>query len=272
MSVVAVTRNDLRGSLTSAGTWVVLAVFLLGFAGLAIVVARLAEPDFDTFLDVLAAVVALLLPLIGVVMGYRTVIDERESGTIALLMSLPHSRASMVAGKLFGRAAIFTGSLLVGALAGALVVLVEYPSFDPVRYGLFTLLAILYGLAFLALSTGLSASLSSSRRVIGAALGAYVFLIVVWNQFVNAVVLIIFRFRPTALVDPPLWAESAKFCNPRTTLAYLLDHTIDVGGGPSAVTVSGQWFASPIVAVLVLLAWIALPPVIGYLGFRRAEF
>jgi ABC-2 type transport system permease protein len=272
MSVLAVTRNDVRESLRSKGPWVLTAGFLLGFIGLAYAIAELAEPDFELYLDATSAIIALLLPLVGVILGYQAIITERESGTIALLMSLPHSRGDMVAGKFLGRVTVFSVAFLVGAFGGGLFVVVQYTSFDPARYLLFILTALVYGLAFVAIATALSMALSTSRRVIGAAFGLYVLSVLLWNQIVNIVVVILFRFRPRALVDLPLWAESAKFLNPRTTFVYLVGEWLDIGGGPSELVVDSQWFAAPAVAVVVLFGWIVVPPLIAYFPFDRMEF
>ena len=271
MSTLAVARNDVRTSFATRGIWLYLAFFVVIFGGIAFVVAQFSGAPSGVYLDGLTAFVLLLIPLVGVVMGYETIIGERESGTIALLLSMPHSRAEMILGKLLGRTAVFGGLYLAGALSGALVSLLVFPTFDLGGYLALVVLGLGYGLAFLTIATGLSMSLSSSRRVTAAAFAVYIGFVVLWNSVVDIAVVVLFRFRPDGMLDPPLWAETAKFCNPRTLFLYLLDQTAGIGGGAGGLTVEGQWFASPVVATLLLLAWLALPPTLGYLQFRRVE-
>lgn len=272
MSWLAVARNDIREAVRSKGVWALTGLFLVGLAGLAFLLARLAVPDFDVFLDVTAIGVTLLFPLVGVVLGYRTVVAERESGTIVLLMSLPNSRAEMVLGKILGRTTVLTGSLVVGTVGAGLVLATQYPSFAPGRYLLFVLAALVYGLGFVAIATALSMALSTARRVVGAAFGVYVLLVMVWNVLVDVLVAVLFRFEPEGLADPPLWAESVTFLTPRTTFEYLVSEALGVGGGPTTVAVDSQWFASTGVAVVVLLGWVVVPLLVGYARFERAEF
>jgi len=272
VSSLAIARNDLRETRQSKILWLLGATIMLGFGALTYAAGEFLSSGFDLYLDVLTGVFVLLAPLIGVAVGYKAVIAERESGTIALLMSLPHSRVELVVGKLLGRFVV-AGALLGFALVGSGVVsLAVYPTFDFSGFVGFSLLVLFYTFTFVALATGFSMALSSSRRVIGAAFGAYVLLIMLWNQVVDVLVLILFRFRPSGLADPPLWAESAKFCTPLTSFTYLLDTTLGVGPGATGLDVGSQWFASNWLALLVLSAWIVCPPALGYLSFRSTEF
>ncbi|WP_435361530.1 ABC transporter permease [Haloarchaeobius sp. DFWS5] len=272
MSWQAVLRNDLRATVRSKSVWALAAVFLLAIGGLAYAIAELAEPNFDAFLEVSSIIVALLLPLVGIVVGYEAIIPERESGSIVLALSLPNSRPELVAGKLLGRASVLVGPFLVGAIGGITVLVWRYSGFDFVQYVLFVLLALVYALVFLAVATALSMALSSSRRVIGGAFGAYVALVMFWNQLVDVVVVLLFRFQPTALADLPLWAESVKFLTPRTSFVYLVAETLEIGAGVTAIDVGSQWFASPAVAMLALLAWVVVPLGLGLHRFGSAEF
>lgn len=272
MSAIAIARNDLRETRQSTVLWLIGATVVLGFGALTYAAGAFLSSGFDLYLDVLTGIFVLLAPLIGVALGYKSVIAERESGTIALLMSLPHSRVEVVIGKLLGRFVV-AGTLVALALVGSGVVSIAvYPTFDLPRFAVFALLTIVYTFTFVALATGFSMAMSSSRRVIGAAFGAYVLLILLWNQVVNVLVLLLFRFRPVGLRELPLWAESAKFCTPFTSFTYLLETTLGVGSGATGVEVGSQWFASTPVALAILCAWIVFPPAIGYLRFRTAEF
>jgi ABC-2 type transport system permease protein len=272
VSWLAVTRNDLRAAGRSKAVWLLPVLFLLGFGGLAYAVVEADAPDFDTFLSVAAAAVALLLPLVGIVLGHRSVVRERESGRIVLLMALPNSRAEMVAGTLLGRAVVLAGSLAVGLAGAGLVMATGFDAFAPGRYLLFSLVALAYGLVFLAIATGLSMALSTSRKVVAAAFGVYLLLVSFWTELVSLLVVVLFRFDTSTLTEPPLWAQSLTFLNPRTTFVYLLGEVLDVGSGPTALDLGTQWFASPEVALAVLLAWILAPLGLGYVRFRRVEF
>lgn len=272
MSLLAIARNDVRESIHSKGVLGLTAMFLIGLAGLAYALAEFAQPDFEGFLSVTNAIFSLLLPLVGIVLGYRTVIAERESGTVALLMSLPNSRTDMVLSKFIGRAAVLAGALAAGAVSSAVVLVARYPSYALDQYLLLLLGGFVYALVFVAIAMALSMAISTLRRVIIAAFGAYVLLVMFWTSVVDVLVTMLFRFDPRALADIPLWAESAIFLSPGTALNYLLSTTLDIGSGATGITVDSQWFASPAVAAVVLITWIVVPLLVGNLRFERAEF
>lgn len=271
MSWPAVAANDLRTAAHERGTLALAAGFLLGFGGLAVLLVQLGSPTFEGYLDLLAPAVGLLVPLAGVVVGYGTVVGERESGTAVLALSMPHSRASLVAGKLAGRTALLVAAVAAPALLTAGWLVATFPAFDAVRYAGFVLATAGYGVVFLWLSAALSMALSSSRRVIVAAFGAYIGITLVWNVAVDVAVTVLYRFRDGALADPAAWVTFVKFVGPNTSFNYLLGATLDAGTVPPAVDAASEPFLTPLGAVLALAGWAFFSVGVGYLSFRRGD-
>ncbi|AGN02834.1 ABC transporter [Salinarchaeum sp. Harcht-Bsk1] len=271
MTWIAIARKDVFDAARSKSIWILAGVFLVTFVGVAFAIPRLGEPEFEVFLELSASVVVVLVPFAGIATGYKAIVGERESGTVALLLSLPHARHDVTIGKVVGRSLVVAGPIVLGLVAAAVVVLVRYPTFEPLRYALFVLATLAYGVTFLSIATGLSMTTRSSRRVTGGAFGAYVLLVMFWNQVVDLLVVVLWRFRPRALADPPTWAEFATFANPRVTYTYLVGDVLGAGGGPPATEIGTEWFVSPAGGVMVLLAWIVVPLLLGHRRFVRAD-
>ncbi|PSQ30602.1 hypothetical protein BRD16_05055 [Halobacteriales archaeon SW_6_65_46] len=270
MSWRAVARTDARTARRARGTIALFAVFLLAYLGLAAVLLYVDDPAFVTYLDLLATLFVLLVPLIAVLFGYESVIGERDSGTAALALSLPHSRFDLAVGKLAARTGLLAAAVGLGTLLAGVLTSVTFDGFDPIALIGLAAVAIGYGGVFLLLATGLSMGLSTTRRVITAAFGAYLGLVVFGAQVVNAVVVLLFRLQPGALADPPTWAQFVTFILPDTAVEYLLVQLL--GEGPLlAVPAQSGWFVSPIVAVVALLAWGAVPFVVGYRRFDESD-
>ncbi len=270
MSVLVVARNDLRGVTRERGTWTLAGGFLLVFGGLAGLLVSLDAPDFESYLDLLAAGVGLLVPLVGVVVGYETVVGERESGTAVLTLSLPHSRTALALGTLLGRSVLYVGTLLGAAALAGVAVAVTFPNFEAVRYLSFVLLAAVYGLVYLWVAGGLSMALASSRRVIVAGFGAYLGLTLFYTVAIDLVVVVLYRFRPGALVAPDSWVVASKFLGPRTAYSHLAG-SLGAGGVPPVTAGATEWFVTAELALLALAGWGVVPVVLGVLRFRRAE-
>lgn len=271
MSTLAVARNSLRGAAVSRGVRLYVAALTLAFAGVGELVRRVGDPSFEAFLEVTAVVAPLLFPLVGVVLGYRAVVAGRESGTLVLSLALPNSRASFAAGAFLARAAIVAVSFAVaGAVTGPYLAFV-LGGFDLGRFVGFFLLFTGYTLSFVGLSTGLSLAMSSTRRTVAAALGAYVLLVMLWRTAVDVVALVLFRFRGNVVANPPTWLEFARFVSPETLLRYLSATELDVGAAPPPTVVGTEWFVDSWVAVALLLGWTVVPLVLGFVRFSRSE-
>lgn len=271
MSWRAVARNDLRSALNERGSWGLFAGFLLGFGGLAVLLVVLGDPEFEAYLWLVAQGIGLLVPLAGIVLGYEAVIGERESGTAVLTLSMPHSRADLIVGKLVGRTVLLAVVVASAALVTSLVVLLFYPTFSVTRYIGLVFVTVAYGTVFLWIAAALSMALSTSRRVIAAAFGTYIGLILSWAPAIDLTEFILFRGRQGQSPDPEAWATFLTFVGPNTAFTYLVSELLDVGVIPPAVADSSAEFITPGVALLAFVAWGVLPVLVGYRSFRRSD-
>lgn len=272
MSWTAVARKDVRDAARAKSVWLLTGLFLLLFVGLTYLTPRLVTDDeFVNYLGISAAVVAMFLPLVGIVLGYKAVIAERESGSIALLLSLPHSRRDVVIGKFVGRSIVLGVPTAVGLVVAAPLVAVRYASFAPLQYLGFSIATIVYGLTFLALSIALSTATTKSRRVTTAAFGAYIALVMFWAGIVDFLVRFLYRFQSSPLETPPGWATFVKLLDPRLAYSYVLSDVIGSDLDAPVDAFGEQWYTAPSMAVVVLLAWLVVPLALGYWRFDGTD-
>lgn len=266
----AIARKDFLDSVRSRALWVLVALFV-GLLALIAYGAQLGEGTVDEFIEFTAVAFALFVPLVAVVLGYKAVVTERESGTIALALSFPHTRLEFVVGKFVGRSLVLAIPVLVGMVVASALVVVLYDSFPLVEYLLFVLLNVALGLAFLGIALGLSMSTTSSRRVTAGAFGAYIVLGVLWGDLVEAVLLVLWRFQPEVLADRPDWSLFVQLASPAESYNRLVTALFDSGPGAAYTGAGAPWFVDAWVAVLLLPAWVVLTVGLGYLVFRRAD-
>lgn len=272
MSWLAIARKDVRDSARAKSVWLLTGLFLLLFLGLTYVHPRLvSDEEFVDFLSFSSSVVELVLPLVAVVLGYKSVIAERESGTMALLLSMPHSRRDVLVGKFVGRSIVLAVPTTVGILAAAPLVATRYSGFDPLQYLGFAIATIAYGLAFLALAIGLSASTTNSRRVTTASFGAYVALVMFWTSVIDLAVQILYRFQGNPLADPPGWVPFVKLLEPGAAYSYVLSDVVGTDIPTTVDALGAEWYTEPAIAVVVLMAWLVVPLSISYWQFDRTD-
>lgn len=170
MSWTTVARKDFHDARRSRVLWALSAAFLalaMLVAGLyAFVPAITAEPGVSTMglLGFLASPVTLFVAVASVVVCYKSIAGETESGSGKLLLSLPHTRRDVVLGKVVGRGLVLAVPVAVGLLSMLAVVFAGGVPFSPVEYAVFVVVTLFYVLAYVAVFVGVSAMTTSTTR------------------------------------------------------------------------------------------------------------
>lgn len=311
MSVPAVARKDFQDAVRSRGLLILAFVFVVFFVSSAYFFTEIVGTQVqqqsqqqgvqfdltsDAFVRALSEVTTILIPFIGVVVAYASVVGERESGTLKLLLSLPHSRLDVVVGKVLGRGAVVGLPVVVGFAAGMLVFPFTPVSLAATNYVLFALLTAVLGIAFVALAVGVSAGASTNRRAVVGAVGVYVVFTLFWNSLVNGLLDQITRWRslcPDGGVGPATCDVHAKVhlllkhLNPTQAYKSLATRLVvddaaqaraSLFNSPIQQQIYLEQMGDPIpiylsdpVVLLYLLVWVVVPPAIGYYVFERTD-
>jgi ABC-2 type transport system permease protein len=189
MGLAAVTRKDFHDSVRSLSLQATTTAFVLFATWLAAIqwiplMYQDSAVDASTLalLNSMRQPTVFIVPFIGLMLAYDTIVGERESGSIRLLMGLPNSRAAVVFGKFVGRSGVLAVSILVGYGVAGLVALATYESFDVSVFGRYTLLTVFYGTVYVGLATGFSAATGSRQRALVGAGGLYTLFLLGWES------------------------------------------------------------------------------------------
>ncbi|WP_135824821.1 ABC transporter permease subunit [Halorussus ruber] len=295
MSWQAIARKDFQDAVRSKWLWALSLLFVGVFALPPILLFYLemgATPQqgeagtTDMFVFLMKQGTSILIPLIGIVVGYTSITRERESGSLKLLLSLPHSREDVVFGKVLGRSGVIALPIALGFAVALVVLLFTSLSLKLANFLLFAALTALLGLVFVGLSVGLSAAASTGKRAMVAAIALFVWFVVLWNSFANQVV--------NALVKYVGISEAAKYetvlflklLNPTQAYKTLVDAFLMDSALQSRVYMFGifkrktvaqafgdslpVYLSDPFV-VAYLLAWLFVPVAIGLWKFSKDD-
>ncbi|RLM62632.1 ABC transporter permease [Halorubrum sp. Atlit-26R] len=268
-----VARKEVRGQLGSRtgklGIGLVALVFVVGGY---IVPTTSSDPTMTDYDGFLRGILLFLVPLFGLLLGYRAVVAERVAGQLTLSLSFPYSRADIVLGKAVGRGLVLLGTITVGVLAGA--VLVDYPFGTVALDTLASYLGAtaLFGLAYLAIGIGLSTVTSSLRRATVLTFGVFFLSVVAWPQL-DGIFLQALEFLNLASDELPNWAVFVHGADPSILYQRVLDTYVSPNKIQSGAYLgsTGPWYLQGGPAVGLLFGWIILPMVGGYLQFRRTD-
>jgi Cu-processing system permease protein len=129
----------------------------------------------------LVSLVIYLIPLIALLLGFDSIVGERERGSLDLLLALPITRLELLLGKYLGLA----GALTLSTVSGfALVALLLYQRFSWAglyHYAGFVISSVLLGLAFLSLAVLLSVLARDRTRASGLAIALWFALVLVFD-------------------------------------------------------------------------------------------
>lgn len=283
MTWVAIARKDFTDAVRSrtlwalAGLFVVLAVasaFLFAFLGSGSSGTVGQSSKHQTMVNLilfLRAPASWLVPITALLVGYKAIAGERESGSIKLLLSLPHERRDVLFGKVVGRTLV-VASAIAGGFGAALVIgLVMYQGAAPLRFLAFTAFTILFSTAFVSIAVGFSAFTASASRAAAGAVGTFTLFNFVWSVVPNTVYFLLDGSPVPDSGQFPTWFLFIQRLSPNgayegTNQLFLGTTMIQAKlGGPAPFYLS-WWFG-----LVILGCWIVLPATIGYLRFREAD-
>ncbi|MFD1565085.1 ABC transporter permease [Haloarchaeobius amylolyticus] len=292
-SVRAVAKKDFQDAVRSWLFWGLSAFFFTLMAALAGFLTW-ANPDELTTIDFIALVsqvCKLVVPLIALILGWKSIAGERETGSIKVLLSLPHSRKDVLLGKLLGRTAVLSLSLIVGFLIAMVAVAFAVSEFSFPAYVAFLAMTVVYGLAYMSIAVSLS-SLTRSTTMAGAAMfGVFVLFYIVWNSIQTALNLLMQRgyiegvsytvsFGGQQMEQQrlPDWAQFINMIDPGnayqntiTLFSALSSDRIGTSFNEAAFPDGLPFFLQDWFSLLILLFWILVPLAVALYRFDRVD-
>ncbi len=217
----------------------------------------------------LSSLSVFLVPLIGLLVSYDTLVGEIERGTMPLLMTYPVTRWRIVLGKFTGQVAILAIATVVGFGVAALVTgLGEGGDAEAWRaFGVMVGGSILLGAAFIALGTLFSAVVAERGTAAGVSAAAWLIFVVLFDMALLAIlvadegqVVSGDLFRVLLLLNPTDVYRMLTLAGSETVGA------LSGMAGVSAEAAFGHALLFPVMAL-----WIAVPLGLAGLLFGRKE-
>lgn len=284
-------RGEYRTVLTSKGAWILaLLVVCWGF--------RPTYAGWDAVgrnitIGYIQIGVELFLPIGALLLSYQSLVGERTTGSIKLLLGLPLTRSQVLFGKTTGRFVGVGTAMVAATLVLAGIGLVEHGTF-----GLGPLLGTLIATLLLAgamVAVGVFVS-TVTRRTVTAATGvfAYVFVTLFWSQIVTTVY--------TAVTGVPVDPYDAPASGPlflalrltpdgaynvvtnwllgvgnSTALFHVVYTKLAPGVAVNAFVVEAAfdggspWYLHPALCLVVLLVWAVTPVALARRVFTSGD-
>lgn len=266
-SVIA--RKEVRDASRSRSLWALSALMVLAIPAAVYVVGFLlsqtqASEATGTTLVVLLTqdgsfFITSLVPVLGLMAAYACVVGERSSGSLKMLLGLPYSRRDVVVGKFVGRTAVLAAAT-VAAFAVGFLFLFTYDELALVDYLFFFFLTTVLGTVYVAVAVGISAGVRTRSRAAAAAVGVFFFFKFLWDTSAVPRGVVYAVTRDTSLIfDTPGWYEYVVALGPNIAYSNVASGYLEGFGEVETLS------------VVVLVAWIVVPVVFGYLRFETTD-
>jgi ABC-2 type transport system permease protein len=206
-----------------------------------------------------------IVSLVGVLLGYNTVVSERESGAILLSLSLPQGRGTVVAGRVISRVGLLAGIILAALLVAGGLVVYPFGSLELLPYLGFVLLSVVFAWTWTCLGIAASLSVATKQRALVVAGGLFFLFEIVWDGIV-------------ATLDPVLrragllgtgTADILRFVfsiDPGSVFNRVVAGFIDPSG-----TLGGPWYLGEWMALVLFAFWAVVPLGLAYRRFAGRD-
>jgi len=263
MSWLVVARKDFEDSIRSRWLIGLTALFVLLISAVAYFVRVEGSGEASANLVLQTAgnfFIQALVPLIALVVAYNSISGERKSGSLKLLLSLPHSRADVVFGKVAGRSAALSTAIIVGFVLPAIIFAIGPFRLEIGAYLGYTLLVALLASVYVSIAVGWSAAAPSQRIALGGAIGLYFLFVPFWDA-------IQFPLQ-WAIASLPEWLPlSSEAVNTVLTLSNPSSAYSEL----TFAVFTGEMASLQLSALSMLLFWLLAGPLVGLLVFERRD-
>lgn len=194
-SILVIAKKEFRDDFRNR--WTIAVALLFAFLALGIAyfggaaAGKLGFTSFEATLASLTTLAAFIVPLIGLLIAYHTIVGEHDNGTLLLVLSYPLSRAELIAGKFAGHCAALAVATLSGFGLAVVIIQLMQPQTRILdvwlQIGDFIASASMLGASFIALACVISVMVDDKSRAAGLALVLWFVSVVLFDLLLLAI-------------------------------------------------------------------------------------
>lgn len=225
--------------------------------------------DFGTTIALMISFIQWLVPIIGLMLGYATIIGEIERGSMNSLMSLPVKRIEIILGKFIGLASVLSITILVGfGIAGVVIALnVSHVQYDDCLQ--FIAATILIGLVFLSLAMFFSNLFERRSTAMGGAIFLWFFFNIIFPIILLGIATAGIGIEKIVAGEIPEWYYSLQLINPISVYSTLVVLNVEaVTSTQSGIEISYPQYYTSELMIIILLIWVTLFLFLSFWRFK----
>lgn len=271
MTWFVIAKKELQDAIRSKVLWVMSLLFFLFIILTTYPIGHSpGTMSTSSFINRLNGPTGLLVPLIALLLGYNAVAGESESGSMKLLLSLPHTRWNVIFGKLIGRSMVLSISISLGFIVATVGILTLYPQVALIDYVLYVLLTIILGITYVGIGIGISAVTKTTAKAGAFVVGVYVLLNILWGWISFAIYTNQYGRDPEFAEQLPNWYPLIDQLSPSGAFTRVMN-PLREGVLTSTMQPENPFYLSWWFAFIILISWALVPILLGNHRFQRID-
>lgn len=222
-------------------------------------------------------IVQIFVSIMGLMLGYATIVGETERGSMSSLLSLPSTRFDILIGKLLGLGSVLTFALFIGFGLGGIIIGFNVENVNIGEYLSFIGASILMGLVFISLGILFSCIFKKRSTAMGGSIGVWIlFMPLVWSLIMAAIGITfnVIDLENLQSISIPTWYYIIDMINPLQIYSYLVSlnvPTVLSSQSDLASTFTYPSFITIPLTTLLLFLWIVICMVLSYWKFSNND-
>ncbi len=218
--------------------------------------------------------VEFLIPILGLMLGYATIVGEKERGSLAIVLSCPVRRWEVLLGKFLGLSCVIASSIFIGFGVAGIIIGINVKGVKWLEYFSFIASSILLGIVYVAISIMLSSLFKKRTTAMGGAIFTF-FFSMIWGIILFGLFLITYKSNPGQILNngftAPNWFYFLSALNPVDAFESLVYLNVTPSRKIIPIKINYPSFYNNTFLFSMLLLWIILSFAIAYLFFKNKD-
>jgi Cu-processing system permease protein len=277
-TILSIAKKEVMDNIRSKGIIIVTGIFISLAIVSSILGALIKETggleDLKTTVMIMMVFVQYIVPIIGLMLGYATIVGEKERETLSALISYPVTRLEIIIGKFLGLGLVLSASIFIGFGIAGIAIGIGVGFVDVGLYLTFIAFTIILGLVFLSISMAFSSLFKKRSTSMGMSIFTWTFISFLWGM-------LLFFMIAINQINTSSSEAGGYFILNLFSPAQAFNALISLNIGPGAMAMPSMgmsiWandfpdFYNNGVLLTLLFLWIFIPLIISYIAFRRRD-
>ncbi|MEM1513680.1 MAG: ABC transporter permease subunit [Candidatus Thermoplasmatota archaeon] len=272
--ILAIAKKEFMDNWRNKWIIAISAIFLI----LTLVISYFTKGEWQNLSATIASMmsfVEILIPILGLMLGYATIAGEKERGSLAILLSYPVKRWEVLIGKFLGLSCVIASSIFIGFGFAGVIIGINVRDVKWLEYFSFIGISILLGIVYVAISIMLSSIFKRRATAMGGAIFIWFLFTIIWGIILLGLLIIIYKSNPLQIFNEnfiaPDWYYFLSALNPVSAFESIVYLNVTPIREGIPIKINYPSFYNNYFLFSMLFIWIIISLAIAYLFFKNKD-